>query len=266
MIIADIILGWLGLCFGSFVNALVWRLHEKKNWVKARSQCSHCGHKLAAKDLIPLVSWLLLRGKCRYCGRPIADSPLVELAAALIFIASYHFWPADLAKTGNLILLIAWLASSVGLLALLVYDLKWMRLPNNLVYSTALVAVSGQLIYLLGFAPDKLNVAVNWLLSVLVASGIFWLLFMLSNGKWIGYGDVRLGLITGTLLQSPGKSFLMIFLASVLGSLFVLPSLLSGKRGLGTKLPFGPFLIAAAAVCLLFGSSLINWYSNLFNL
>src|SRR5690606_6942893 len=101
MIIA--VLALLGLCLGSFVNALVFRVHaqsklksgSKKKIGKrdvdlsvsrGRSVCIHCGHELAAKDLIPLLSWLLLRGKCRYCHRPISwQYPLVELTASLLF-------------------------------------------------------------------------------------------------------------------------------------------------------------------------------------
>jgi leader peptidase (prepilin peptidase)/N-methyltransferase len=98
---------------------------------------------------------------------------------------------------------------------------------------------------------------------VVIASGLFFLLFIISEGKWIGFGDVRLGLITGTLLHLPSKSLLMIFLASILGLLFVLPSLLRGKRNLMARLPFGPLLIVSTVICLLFGTSFINWYVGL---
>jgi leader peptidase (prepilin peptidase)/N-methyltransferase len=103
---------------------------------------------------------------------------------------------------------------------------------------------------------------VSWILSVVVASGIFWLLFMVSQGRWIGYGDVRLGLITGTILADPSKSFLMIILGSLLGTIFILPALAFGKKNLASKLPYGPFLIAAAFVALLFGDKILDWYSN----
>ena len=103
MVWVIIILAWLGLCAGSFVNALVWRLHEQKRSKKAdkklsilngRSMCVHCRHELTWYDLIPLFSWLLLRGKCRYCKKPISwQYPIVELATAAVFVLSYIFWP-----------------------------------------------------------------------------------------------------------------------------------------------------------------------------
>src|SRR5580700_9634934 len=110
-----VVLAVLGLCLGSFVNALVWRLHEQSNpkqktknkkqkakqlsanelsILRGRSMCPDCHHQLAAKDLVPVISWLDLRGKCRYCHRPISiQYPLVELATAGLFVFSYFFWP-----------------------------------------------------------------------------------------------------------------------------------------------------------------------------
>lgn len=257
-------MAFFGLCFGSFINALVWRLKNKKDWVKERSQCPRCGHQLAAKDLVPALSWLYLRGRCRYCKKPISSQyPIVELTMAAVFILSYIYWPQPL-QGGQLVLFAAWLACSIGLLALLVYDLKWMLLPNTILYPALFIAVAGKLIYLLEFEDHKLHAAAMWALSILVASGIFWLLFMLSDGKWIGYGDVRLGWITGTLLQTPLKSALMIFLASVIGTITILPLIAAGKRRLSAKIPYGPFLIAATFVCLLFGEGIIDWYRRVF--
>jgi leader peptidase (prepilin peptidase)/N-methyltransferase len=102
-----------------------------------------------------------------------------------------------------------------------------------------------------------------WATSVAVASGIFWLLFIASAGKWIGFGDIRLGIITGTVLAQPAKSFLMILLASILGTLFALPGLFSKKKTLLSKLPYGPFLIVATAITLLVGGSILDWYQKL---
>src|ERR1700712_4728549 len=99
----------LGLIFGSFVNAFVWRLHERESLLQkkrkptkkqlselsilhGRSMCVHCHHELAAKDLVPLFSWLWLRGKCRYCHKPIQDSPLIEAVLPVLFIVSYLAW------------------------------------------------------------------------------------------------------------------------------------------------------------------------------
>ncbi len=253
----------LGLIFGSFVNSLVWRLHKKKDLFKARSQCVHCAHQLAAADLVPVLSWLALQGRCRYCGQKISwQYPIVEITLAAVFILSYVFWPAALTG-GQWVLFITWLAVSIALLALAVYDLRYMLLPNKILYSAAAVAAGGRLVYILGFELDKVNVAFVWVLSVAVASGLFWLIYIVSQGKAIGFGDVRLGFISGTVLADPLLSLLMIFAASVLGTLFVLPGLVSKRRSMISKVPYGPFLIAATFIVLLFGERLSDWYSGL---
>lgn len=242
---------------------------------KGRSQCPRCGHQLSVAELVPVLSWLFLRGRCRYCRQPISvQYPLVEIAGAVVFALSYYSWPnpGELVLdtggvgpigTGQWLLFTTWLVSFVGLLALLVYDVRWMLLPNHILYPTFLVAFGGRLAYIWFFEQDKIHSFWIWGASLLVASGIFWLLFIISSGRWIGYGDVRLGLVTGTLLTSPAKSFLMIFLASILASLFVMPLLISKRKGLGSKLPYGPFLITATVSVLLFGDSIIGWYTQL---
>jgi leader peptidase (prepilin peptidase)/N-methyltransferase len=264
-----VILIFFGLCAGSFISALVWRTRQQEKGkelsiTKGRSQCPHCHHSLAWYDLIPLFSWLSLRGRCRYCRKPISwHYPLTELAMVAVFTISYAYWPGGVFGMGDWVLLITWIMTSVGLLALLIYDLKWMLLPNKILYPTLAVAAAGRMIYIFSFEPDKFHAVLSWALSILVASGIFLLFYTVSSGRWIGYGDVRIGLIIGTVLADPLKSLLMIFIASVLGTLVALPALLSGRRKLTSRLPFGPFLIAATMLALIFGQNLIDWYTNL---
>jgi prepilin signal peptidase PulO-like enzyme (type II secretory pathway) len=260
-----IILLVLGLIFGSFLNAMVYRIHKKMDWVKSRSQCDHCQHTLAAVDLVPLFSWLFLRGRCRYCRKKLSlTHPVVELSTGLVFATSYVFWPANLSDSGQNILFVSWLLTAVGLIALLIYDLRWMLLPSKILYPTAAIAAVGRAIYIVGFSSNKLDDLIAWGLGVLIASGIFWLLFTVSNGRWIGYGDVRLGLVTGTVLASPSLSFLMIFAASLLGCIVALPAVALGRTKLQSKIPYGPFLISATFLTLLWGNDLINWYKDTF--
>jgi prepilin signal peptidase PulO-like enzyme (type II secretory pathway) len=262
MILIALVLAWFGLCLGSFAGAVVWRIHKGKDWVRGRSQCQACGHELAAADLVPLFSYLALRGRCRYCKKPIPrDIFYIEVAGGLIFALSYLLWPQPL-HHGQVVLLGTWLACSVGLLALFVYDLRWMLLPTGIVYVTAAIAAVGRAIYIIGYEPDKMEAALLWLGSLGIAAGLFWLMYQVSD-RLIGGGDIRLGLITGTLLGVPAKSFLMIFLASIIGTVFMLPGLLRGKKGMSSQLPFGPFLIVATAIVLFWGQSFIDWYLNL---
>lgn len=269
MIIIAVILLWLGLCAGSFVNALVWRIHEQSKAKKAvnlsvltgRSMCPNCRHTLAWYDLIPLLSWLILGGKCRYCKKSISyQYPLVELIAGLVFAGSYLLWPQTVSTDGQWLLLTTWLVASVGLLALAIYDLRWMLLPNRIIYPTLLVAVIGRAAYIAFFDNRPAHALGLWALSVLISSGVFYLLYIVSQGKWIGFGDVRLGLITGTLLATPQNSLLMVFLASLIGCLAALPDLLRHKKSLASRLPYGPFLIMATLIVVLYGPSLLDHY------
>lgn len=275
MIVTILIL--LGLALGSFVNAWVWRVYQQNlpkkkragtdkelSVVTGRSMCPDCKHTLAWYDMLPVVSWIMLRGKCRYCKKPVhRQYPVVELAVAGLFVCSYIFWPEELLGLADQVIFASWLAALVGLVALAVYDIRWMLLPNKIVLAVGILAAIGATVRII--AADKpLNGILLLLGSVAVAGGVFYILFQISDGKWIGGGDVKLGLVLGLLLASPVLAFLMLFIASLLGLLFALPGIVTRRRNLTSKLPFGPFLIAGTVFTQLFGVGLVAWYSAMF--
>lgn len=268
-----------GLCFGSFINALVWRIyllesnknnskHKRKRSPKdysvihGRSMCVYCEHDLSWKDLIPVFSWVSLSGRCRYCGHRISwQYPAVELVTALLFIASYIAWPEKIDFNFLSIFIFAsWIFTLIGLVSLIVYDLKWMILPNKIVYPLIFLNIFTFFIEYLQNAST--NTLINFIFSVVVASGIFWLIFQLSNGQWIGGGDVKLGILIGVLVADPYKAFMIIFLASTLGSLYSMPGVFLNKFDGKSKIPFGPFLIVATIVVYFYGSLAIEWYKS----
>ena len=274
-----VILAVVGLCLGSFINALVWRLHEQSaenrkkkldkkylsdlSIAKGRSMCPHCKHELATKDLLPILSWLNLRGKCRYCKQPISGQyPLVELATALLFVVSYLWWPVALDGAQAAIFTL-WLALLVGLIALLVYDLHWLLLPDRIIYPLGAIAAA-QAVIAIWAASTPLTALLNTLLAVAVGGGIFYLLFQFSGGKWIGGGDVKLGWLLGLVMATPARSFLFIFIAALSGSLVSIPLLASGRLKRTSTIPFGPLLIIAAIIIELFGVHILHWYRQTF--
>jgi prepilin signal peptidase PulO-like enzyme (type II secretory pathway) len=248
-----------GLIFGSFVNALVWRVYKnKKWWGNERSICPKCKHKLKAKDLIPVISWLALRGKCNYCKKPISiQYPAVELATALIFTLSYIFWPYPLNLFGWLALC-AWLLVIVVFVALSVYDLKYMLLPNKMVAFA--VFISLVLAVLLALTKQNLAPLISAIFSAILFYGVFALIFYASKAKWIGGGDVKLAISLGLIVATPLKVVLVIFIASVIGTIISLPLIALKKYKLTSKMPFGPLLMVATIIVFLFGEQLINWY------
>lgn len=257
-----LILVLLGLCFGSFVNALVWRLHEKKNWTTERSICVHCHQVLAWYDLIPIVSWGLLKGRCRYCNELISwQYPLVEILTGILFVLSYHYWPFGWGAVGQVSFGL-WLAMVVVLMALTVYDLRWMLLPNKLVLVFTVLAGLQLVVRLVSEKDINVLLAAFW--GVVCLFGFFYILFQISGGKWIGGGDVKLGVGLGLLVGGPLAALLVLFMASCFGTIVSLPLLIKHKKKATSKIPFGPFLIAATFIVYIFGTTLINWYKRQF--
>lgn len=261
MLMTIIVLTVLGLCFGSFVGAFVWRLKNHKDWVKGRSVCEHCNHALASRDLVPLLSWLALQGKCRYCHKPIAwQNPVIELVTASIFVGSYVYWPWGFEAEGTT-LFVFWLIFLVGFMALVLFDLKWMILPNTIVFPLAGLALLEVLARATTFRGG-LSVLYEAFWGVLIGGGLFYILFQISDGKWIGGGDVKLGAVLGLIVGGPAIALLMIFMASVFGSMVALPMMATKRLKPTSRLPFGPFLILAAVIVYLFGASMLSWYQN----
>lgn len=267
----------LGLVFGSFVNALIWRMHEQEglegqktkaalkrkkelSMVQGRSMCSHCGHELAPKDLVPVLSWLSLGGKCRYCKVKIQDNPLVELLTGALFVFSYIYWPLSFHGV-DLFQFVVWLGFIVAFVALAAYDLHWFLLPNRIVYPLIAAAILEVLIVALDTRSGHFLLDSG--IGALIIAGTFYVLFQVSGGRWIGGGDVKLAVILGLLAGTAPKAILVIFLASVIGTFASIPLLAKGRQGLQARVPFGPFLLTATFVVVLFGSSLVNWYDKL---
>jgi prepilin signal peptidase PulO-like enzyme (type II secretory pathway) len=251
----------LGLVLGSFVNAFVWRLHERKNWVTGRSECTHCHHELGPLDLVPVFSWLILRGRCRYCHKKIDDNPLVELALPALFVVSYLFWPLPIEGRGALEF-VFWIVFLTGFMILAVYDLRWFLLPNKVVFPLIGLAVV-QVVAVAVYEADLKHLLLA-LSGAVVVAGIFYALFQLSNGTWIGGGDVKLGIVLGLLAGGFVEGFLLLFVASTAGMIAALPLIAKGKAHRKTHLPFGPFLIIGLIVVTLFGRDIIDWYTGLF--
>lgn len=287
-IYAYVILTVLGLMFGSFAGATVWRLRAwqlvqdkaegeevssieykkllpltKASIRTDRSRCLHCGHTLAWYDLLPLVSWVGLRGKCRYCHAKIGwFEPLMEIGVAAFFILSYALWPSSLDTTVAGFQFILWLVSGVLLAILFAYDLKWFLLPDVIVFPLVAVGVlmaGAELIT----AAQPVATLVNIAGSVTILSGLYYILHKVSKGQWIGFGDVKLGLALGLLLGDWQLAFIALFAANFIGCLIVIPGMLSGKLTRTTRIPFGPLLIIGAIVAMIWGPLLIDAYFTL---
>lgn len=284
-VVTVVIFGVLGLVFGSFSGATVWRLRalqlkrdakdgekvemadkrqvaklQNKPAHKDRSVCLHCGHELKWYDLIPLFSWLSLGGKCRYCHKPIGlFEPLIELGLALFFVVSFLAWPLPLADAFEIARFAIWLIAGTGLAILFAYDAKWFLLPDVVTFPViGLGCINAVLIII--HSPSPQLSALGVLGSCLVLSGLYYLIYVLSNKQWVGFGDVKLGLALGLLLADWRLALLALFLANLIGTIIILPFLLARKLNKGAHIPFGPLLIAGWAIAGLFGHKILSWY------
>jgi len=280
--------GVIGAIFGSFAGATVWRLRrrqlradaqagekvsgaEKRQVAKLqdrplhsdRSVCLHCGHELRWYDLLPLVSWLQLGGKCRYCRTSIGwFEPLMEIGVATFFVVSYIFWPYGLSSTLELIQFALWLIAGVGLAILFAYDAKWFLLPNRIVFPLIGLGVvySGIVIATSDFAPSAVSSVV---FSCVILSGLYYVIYVVSGGRWVGFGDVKLGLALALFLADWQLAILALFFANLIGTVLLLPLMIIGKVKRQAHVPFGPLLIAGWAVAGLFGATIMQWYTAL---
>jgi prepilin signal peptidase PulO-like enzyme (type II secretory pathway) len=256
-----IFLGVLGAAMGSFAGALAWRLHAGRNFMTDRSECEHCHHKLGALDLIPIASWLILGGKCRYCHKPIGWLPFItEVALAALFVISFVYWPLGFASWQAITLFVLWLVYLVALSVLVIYDARYMLLPDKIVLPLAAVAFGDAALRVSLMPSASFTMYVQYVGYGLVAlAGIYGALYAVSKGKWVGLGDVKLSIFIGAVLGWE-KALLVLCLSNVIGFLVVVPGLLSKKLDRTSRIPFGPFLILAFVIAGLFGDAVIHWY------
>lgn len=250
----------LGLLFGSFANAAVWRLKVKKPLGKDRSECPNCHHKLGVADLVPVFSWLWLRGRCRYCKKPISvQYPVVELLTAILFEWSYLAW--DFSHFFSYLSFGGWLLILVGLVILAVYDLKWLEIPEKVL--RLLVALQTGVLIASVIISQSFDYVGTRLVAAVFGFLFFYGLYAFGKGRWMGGGDVKLAFLMGLLL---GVSNLLIafFLAFNIAAIVSLVLMAAKKLRRKSLIPFGPFLITGTVIALLHGQQLLNLYIDFF--
>lgn len=246
----------LGLAVGSFLNVIIYRLEKKEGFIKGRSYCPYCKKNLHWLELIPLVSFILQKGKCKKCKKKISwQYPLIELATGILFILV-------ISNTQNVVFIIFCLFVISCLIIIFVYDLKHYIIPNEVVYSGILVAGSWYLVFGI-FIQDTRYEILDVFLAALVAGVFFFSIILISKGKWMGMGDVKLGVFMGLILGWP-KILSALFLAFLIGALVSVFLIIFKKKTLKSQIPFGPFLAGATVIAIFWGNILINWYLNLF--
>jgi prepilin signal peptidase PulO-like enzyme (type II secretory pathway) len=268
-----------GLVIGSFLNAIIYRLKVKKSVWHGRSFCPKCKKKLGFWDLIPVFSFIFLRGKCRYCHEKISyQYPLVELATGTIFflIFYYQILAAGYLSWISIIPTIFYFFIASCLIVIFVYDLLNYIIPDKVIWPAIIISLAyasfAIILYLLKYKeifyklyPHTWPPVYNpWYIvyGALLGGGFFLLVVLISRGKWMGGGDIRLGTLMGLVLGFP-LIFLALLIAFVSGSFVGLGLIAAKKKKFKSKIPFAPFLIFGTFIALFWGANIIEWYIHL---
>lgn len=272
----------LGSILGSFCLVLADRsLTSDVFW--GRSYCPHCKKKLRWYDLFPIISYIFLQGRCRYCQKKISlEYLLVEVGMGVLI--GLLFWQSfdSPAVAGSLrinfqfsILLLDLLFKTffITILAtLFLTDLKKMLIPDRISLPAIWISLAylvGVTIYKVGYLPyfqrHALMIALPLLGSILSAFGIalfFTLLIVITRGKGMGGGDVKLGALLGLALGFP-LSLVAVVLSFLTGAAVSIFLIITGKKHFGQAIPFGPFLVLGSLISLFWGNLIIDWYLHL---
>lgn len=298
-----LILGFLlGAILGSLSKALADRsLTNKSFW--GRSACPKCHHTLGILDLVPILSFIFLKGHCLYCKKAVDKSYLyVEVLmgslVALLFWQYFHnFEISRFDIYGDFFLLTIFIIELIFkvffisvLTSVFQTDLKKMLIPDRIIIPSVVMAVLilfGETLYRiwhLYFVLSQNSIGkfllspntdyfqrhvlilseplIGSLASGLVIALFFTMLIIVTKGRGMGMGDVKLGLFLGLCLGFP-NGFLAIILAFLSGALISILAIITGKKGLKSQIPFGPFLSLGGLIALFWGNQIVSWYLRL---
>lgn len=236
-----------GLIVGSFLNCVIYRSGIGLSYITGRSMCPKCKHQLSWKDNIPLISFLLLKGKCRYCRKKISlQYPLVELSTAILFTL------AVVIKGNNPVELITsfWIIGTF--LAIFMIDLLSGIIPDELILAAIIVSI-----------PYSLILVPYSLITAFVSFLVFFGIYLITSGKGMGFGDVKLALLIGFILGFPSSVFAL-YLAFLTGALAGVILIISHRKKIKQAIPFGPFLCFSCLIFFFFGNQISSWLTAQF--
>ena len=257
----------LGLAAGSFLNAVIYRLEKGESALRGRSYCPHCKHELAWRDLIPVLSFLILRGRCRSCGEKISwQYPAVEIFTAFIFLLIFNSQFSSFNQVLNFqIFKVFYLFAAASLLIVIfVYDLKYYLISDKILFSAILISCIWYLVSRIFFHFYPGYEILHIVYSAFGASAFFLAIFLVSRGRWMGFGDVKLAFFMGLFLGWP-NILVALFVAFLLGAIIGIGLIVLKKKGLKSEVPFGPFLVTGTFIALFWGEYMVTWYWNLFS-
>ena len=235
MSVTIVLFTMLGAVVGSLIAWLGRALMDNPAR-RARTQCDLCRRKLEWWELIPIFSYLGLGGKCRSCGTSImlTDWSMEVIGAILFGVGAWRF------IVGRDF--VWWLLLATGTMLLFYIDVRWMIVPRSFAVVVAFVALLSQW--------TITNFAIV-LLAALLGTIFYFFLYVISNGRWVGDGDVGLGFIVGAAAGDILHLGYTLLIAHSIGALVATGLIIMHKKKLGEALPMGAFLLPALWVVVL---------------
>ena len=244
-----IIIFIFGITIGSFLNVCIYRIPLGESIVTAPSHCMTCGRKLKWYDMVPGFSWLVLGGKCRNCKSKISvQYPIIEGVNGILYVVICAVNGLEWSS-----MIYCFMASA--LLVLSIIDWRTYEIPFGI----------NVFLFVLGVAMtilDRGNLAEH-LIGMICVSGLLGILYLLTGGRAIGGGDIKLMFACGLIL---GWKLILLafFLGCIIGS--VVHIIRMSVKKAGRMLAMGPYLSVGILLAALWGNAWINWYLSLLGL
>lgn len=248
----------IGICIGSFLNVVIDRIPNGKSIVYGRSHCDFCKHTLGIFDLFPVVSFIFLRGKCRYCHHSLSlQYPLIELLTGFSLVVLFLLqMPLSTYQFVFFIFNGIFLVTSIGLV---VQDMKYHILSDKLLIVLFFVSLLSLI-----FTPP-FGIPVRLVIGLL-ASLPFFLIFFISKGRAMGFGDVKLSFVLGFFLGFPGI-IICLYVAFLTGAVVALILVLQGKKKFyGGNIALGPFLFLGCLIASIYGDFIWKFVRTYFGI
>lgn len=232
----------VGACIGSFLGVFIDRIPQGASIIHRRSHCDHCKKTLRWFELIPLLSFFLQKGKCRRCHRSLSlRYPLIEIVTAVTCALLWIVYaPAILPFILSFIV-------ACTLIVIMVIDYNHMIIPDSML----IIGSVATLVYHAVRLGSEAFVTLfqNYMITGVLSTVVFYLLWLGTKKKGIGFGDVKLVFLLGFLAGFP-RVFLSFYLAFLTGAMIAIILVLQGQKTMKSAVPFGPFLILGTVLSL----------------
>ena len=275
IILFFIIVFFIGLAFGSFLNSLVYRLGKRES-ILGRSFCPKCKKQIAWYDNIPVISFIFLNGKCRKCKKKISiQYPIIELIVGFLFVFAFYrvnnsvsvisyalFTPSIVQYLGFAFAILREWIIFFTLAFIFIYDLKYSKIEDIvLLPCTALVfvlnLVTPELFNFLNSASILIQVK-TIIFTIIISVGFFALQYLFTKGKGIGLGDLRIGLFIGVVLIYYQHLLVAILFSYIIGATISILLIALNKKTIKSQIPLGPFLTIGTFVAMVYAQRIIE--------